>query len=40
MDLALQTNYEIIIIVLFKINCLGGLEHLMLQLHQMQVSER
>ena len=30
MGLELQRNWEIIIIVLFKINCLGGFEHLTL----------
>ena len=39
-DLALETNCEMIIIVFFKINCLGGLEHLMSQMHHMHVSER
>ena len=35
-----KKNCEIIIIVLFKINCLGGFEHLTLQLHHMHVSEK
>ena len=38
MDVVLQKNCEIII--LFKINCLGGLEHLMSPLHHMHVSKR
>ena len=38
MDAVLQKNCEIII--LFKINCLGGLEHLMSPLHHIHISKR